>query len=96
MSQGGRHEDNLANQGDVVTEPVQPGVAVTHGQIDVDPGKEIVNRPVGQDIRPTPEMMGSPRIYGEAGVYRLTPVEDRTKRRERSAGLARCARPASA
>lgn len=74
--EGRRHENNLAEQRDVVAKPIEPGVRVLNGQIDVDTGKEVIDWLVGEDICPTPEVIGTPHVDCEARVDRLTLVED--------------------
>ena len=40
------HENDPAKQRDVVAEPVEPGVRVAHGEIDIDPAEQVIDRPI--------------------------------------------------
>ena len=39
LHEGWCHEDDPAKQCDVVAEPVEPGVRVAHGEVDIDPAE---------------------------------------------------------
>ncbi len=82
-SEAGRYENNPAKEGDVITDPANPGVDVTNGHIDVYTVEDVTDWLVGQDICPTCEVIGTPHVDCEAGVYRLILVEDGAERGER-------------
>ena len=83
LLEDGRHKNNLPKQGDVIAKAIEPSVRVTNGQVCVDPGKEVIDRSVRQDICSIFEVIGTPHVDRETRVYRWSFVEDGIKGYER-------------
>jgi len=68
-SEGGCHENNLAQKTDVVAQTVQPRVDVAHRNVGRDAGKQVVHLSVRQDVLASSEVAWAPRIDREPELF---------------------------